>query len=71
MKANNKQVGGSHYTKLAIQPWDYITKNNIPYVEGMAIKYLTRWRDKGGVMDLLKAKHCIEKLIENEQEKAK
>lgn len=62
--ANNKQVGGSHYKSRAIQPWDYIAGNNIPYLEGCAIKYLSRWRDKGGVADLEKAKHYIEKLIE-------
>lgn len=62
--ANDKQVGGSHYKSRAIQPWDYIAGNNIPYLEGCAIKYLSRWRDKGGVADLEKAKHYIEKLIE-------
>lgn len=69
MSANEQQVGGNHYKKLVIQPWDYITANDIPYLEGCAIKYLTRWRDKGGVADLEKARHFIDKLIENENNK--
>lgn len=68
MSANDTQVAGSHYKSKAVQPWDYIARNNIPYLEGCAIKYLSRWRDKGGVDDLRKAKHYIEKLIELEME---
>lgn len=63
---NNHQVGGQHYKKFAIEIWDFITLNKIPYLEGNAIKYIARWRDKGGVEDLLKAKHYIDKLIELE-----
>lgn len=64
MSANSKQHGGKHYKSLAIEPWDYIESNNIPFLEGSAIKYITRWRDKGGVADLKKAIHFIEKRIE-------
>lgn len=49
-----------------IQPWDYIAANNIGFFEGNAIKYLTRWRDKGGIADLEKARHYLDKLIELE-----
>lgn len=63
------QEGGDHYKKLKIQPIEYIHANNIPFAEGCAIKYLTRWRDKGGVEDLKKAKHFIELLIELETRK--
>lgn len=62
--ANEKQVGGSHYKDNAIQPWDYIVRNEIGYLEGNVIKYVSRWKDKGGVADLEKAKHYLEKLIE-------
>ena len=62
----NKQVSGDHYKGLKIQPIEYLHANNIPFAEGCAIKYLTRWRDKGGVSDLEKAKHFIELLIELE-----
>lgn len=66
MSALEHQVGGSHYKKLAIQPFEYIHANGIGFAEGSAIKYITRWRDKGGIGDLLKAKHFIELLIEAE-----
>lgn len=71
MSANDKQVDGDHYRTKAIQPWDYIEANGIPFLEGSAIKYLTRWRDKGGVADLRKAIHFIEKRIELEEAKLK
>ena len=60
------QVAGDHYKKLKIQPVEYIYANNIPYLEGNVIKYVTRWRDKGGNADLLKARHYIDLLLELE-----
>lgn len=62
----NKQVGGSHYKNMAIQPIEYIVKNNIPYIEGNIIKYISRWKQKNGVDDLRKARHYIDMLIEME-----
>lgn len=64
MTANDRQIGGSHYKGGAIQPWDYIAANNIGYFEGNIIKYVSRWKQKGGVDDLRKAQHYLEKLIE-------
>lgn len=61
------QINGSHYKELAIQPVEYIHANGIGYMEGNVIKYVTRWRSKGGVADLHKAKHYIDLLIELEQ----
>lgn len=58
------QVGGDHYKKYKIQPVEYIVANNIPFCEGNAIKYITRWREKGGIADLEKAKHFIDLIIE-------
>jgi hypothetical protein len=66
MSANNHQVGGSHYTSKAVQPWDYIASNNLGYFEGNIVKYVSRWRDKGGIEDLRKARHYLDKLIEVE-----
>ena len=65
MNQNDRQVGGDHYKKLVIQTWDYIIANNIGYMEGNIIKYVSRWKEKGGEKDLLKAKHYLDKLIEN------
>ena len=61
-----KQIGGSHYSKLKIQPVDYIIANELDYLQGNVIKYVTRFRDKNGVEDLKKAIHYIEMLIERE-----
>jgi len=66
MSALDSQVGGDHYSKLKIQPVQYIHANGIGFLEGNAIKYLTRWRDKGGIDDLKKARHFIDLLIELE-----
>lgn len=67
--ANDIQVGGSHYKGKAIQPWDYIISNNLGYLEGCVVKYVSRYREKGGVQDLMKAQHYLQKLIEVEGEK--
>ena len=69
-KANDVQYGGDHY-QVPIQPWDYIIANGIGYAEGTAIKYLSRWKRKGGLQDLYKARHFLDKLIEVEEEKEK
>ena len=61
-----RQVGGTHYSDMAIQPVEFIHRNGIGFCEGAAIKYLSRWRGKGGVEDLRKAIHFIEMLIELE-----
>ncbi len=63
------QVGGDHYKSLPIQVVEYNFFNDIPYMEGNIIKYITRWRTKNGIQDLEKAKHYIELLIELEKRK--
>lgn len=65
---NDRQVGGQHYKNRSIQPWDFVLANQIPYMEGTIIKYLFRWRDKGGLNDLRKAQHFLDKLIEWEMQ---
>ena len=62
--ANEQQIGGDHYKGKAIQPWDYIVSNGLGYLEGNIVKYVSRWKDKGGVQDLEKARHYLDKLIE-------
>lgn len=62
--ANARQVAGDHYKGKTIQPWDYIAANGLGYFEGNVVKYVSRWRDKGGVADLEKARHYLDKLIE-------
>lgn len=69
--ALGRQEGGDHYRKLKIQPIEYIHANGIPFAEGNVIKYVTRWRDKGGIKDLEKARHFLDLLIELELKEKK
>lgn len=64
MNANEQQVGGNHYKEKKIQPWDFITANNMGFLEGNIIKYVSRHKEKHGVEDLKKARHYLDKLIE-------
>jgi len=64
MSVLNIQHGGDHYKGFAIQPAEFCYKNDIPYLEATAIKYLCRHGKKNGLEDLRKAIHFIEMLIE-------
>ena len=61
-----KQVGGTHYKSMVIQPSEFINKNNLPFAEGNAIKYLCRHKQKNQKEDLLKAKHYIDMAIDRD-----
>lgn len=70
--ANNQQVGGDHYSKHKVQPWDAMQDWMTPeqfsgFLRGCVFKYLARYRDKDGVDDLKKARHVLDKLIEVEE----
>ena len=64
--ALSKQIDGSHYKDMTIQPIIYIYANKIPFIEGNIIKYVSRWKNKNGIKDLEKARHLIDMLIEFE-----
>lgn len=64
MGANDGQVGGTHYKGSAIQVWDFAHANGLDFLQGNVVKYVVRFRAKGGVSDLLKARHYLDKLIE-------
>lgn len=64
------QVGGDHYTKLAIQPMQYSMANGLNALQHTIVKYVTRYKDKGGIEDLHKAAHCVELLIQHEMDEA-
>jgi hypothetical protein len=70
MSANQQQVGGSHYADLKPQPWDVIAAWNLNFFAGNVIKYVARYTAKGGIHDLRKARHYLDKLIELENENA-
>jgi hypothetical protein len=51
---------------LKIQPIEFILGNNLGFAEGCIVKYISRWKDKGGIQDLRKVIHYAEFLIEHE-----
>ena len=70
-RARDQQVGGTHYLKHDVQPWDAMRNWMTPeqfsgFLRGCIIKYIARYRDKSGVEDLKKAQHYLTKLIEEE-----
>ena len=63
-KPLDKQVGGNHYKNCGIQPVQYIHANNLDYLEGNVIKYITRHRTKGqGKKDIEKAIHYAQLIL--------
>tara|TARA_R110002153_G_scaffold265550_2_gene428296 strand:+ start:103 stop:351 length:249 start_codon:yes stop_codon:yes gene_type:complete len=62
-----KQIGGNHYSKLAIEPYEYSIKNELNCYQFNVVKYVTRYKDKNGVEDLKKAIQTLQKLIEHEE----
>lgn len=67
MSALDTQVGGGHYKDMKIQPMEYSMANKLDACQHTAIKYISRFRQKGGIQDLEKAKHVIDMLIEFEK----
>ena len=61
MNVLDTQVGGSHYTDMNTQPLDLIVGLGLSFLQGNAIKYLSRYPRKGGVEDLLKARDYCRK----------
>ena len=61
-----KQIGGTHYRKMKIQPSRFVIENKLLFPEGNVIKYICRHKYKGGKEDLLKAKHFIDMIIERD-----
>jgi hypothetical protein len=67
LKATLKQVGGSHYKDCKIQPVEFIVGNDLTFLEGNIIKYITRHRRKGeGRKDIEKVIHYAEMILEME-----
>ena len=66
---DDNQIGGSHYTSKKVQPWTameaWMSEEAFKgYIWGNVIKYIARWEDKGGVEDLKKCRHYLDKLID-------
>ena len=56
----DKQVGGSHYQHYLIQPYEFISKNELSFFQGNVIKYVCRYKNKNGIQDLEKIIHYCE-----------
>jgi|TARA_R100001129_G_scaffold171569_2_gene141810 hypothetical protein len=52
-----KQIGGSHYKDMVIQPFEFISKNELTFFQGNVIKYVCRYKQKNGIQDLEKVIH--------------
>jgi len=66
IKASDKQVGGTHYKDMLVQPAEFINKNKLLFAEGNAIKYICRHKAKGELKDIEKAIHYLEMIIERD-----
>lgn len=53
----------AHYDNGGIEPLEFIMSNNLPFPEGSIVKYVVRWRKKGGKQDLMKAREYLDRLI--------
>ena len=62
-----KQIGGDHY-HMAIEPIEFIVKNDIPYREANCIKYVVRHKKKGKAEDIKKAIHYLEMILKDYDE---
>ena len=51
------QAGGNHYTKFPIQPYEFISKNDLSFFQGNVVKYVCRYQRKGGAEDIKKIIH--------------
>ena len=56
----DKQIGGSHYKDFNIQPYEFISKNNLSFFQGNVIKYVCRYLNKNGIEDIEKIIHYCE-----------
>ena len=68
--ANQRQIGGSHYKAPGkVEHWDIVAQHGLDYFQGQITKYVMRWKKKGGIQDLKKAQHFLEKYIEIEEKR--
>ena len=71
MSAYKKQIGGSHYKSMVLQPSEFINKNRLQFAEGSAIKYICRHSAKGKEEDIKKAIHYLEMILERDDSEKK
>lgn len=59
------------YYGTGIDVIEFCLRNNLTFMQGNVIKYVTRYKSKNGIEDLEKAKEYIERLIEFEKRSEK
>ena len=64
MPANDRQVGGTHYKSGGEEHWDRAWRLRYDPFQYIITKWVERWKNKGGLEDLLKAQHALDKYIE-------
>jgi|TARA_R110000803_G_scaffold51276_4_gene106091 hypothetical protein len=62
----DKQVDGTHYKGMKIQPAQFVNENQLLFAEGNAIKYICRHKLKGKRKDIEKAMHYLEMILERD-----
>ena len=67
----DKQIGGNHYKLFNIQPYEFISKNDLSFFQGNVIKYVCRYKNKNGIQDLEKIIHYCELEIQHMREEHK
>jgi hypothetical protein len=68
----DRQVGGSHYKNFRIQPYEFISKNNLSFFQGNVVKYVCRYLSKNKIEDLQKIIHyCELEILKLKDEKTK
>lgn len=65
------QVGGTHYKDFAIQPVEFSHRNGLGFCAGNVVKYICRYQKKGGRVDLEKARHYIDIMLELDRNEVK
>jgi hypothetical protein len=55
-----RQIGGNHYKNFTIQPYEFISKNNLSFFQGCVVKYVCRYLHKNKIEDLEKIMHYCE-----------
>ncbi len=65
----NKQIGGSHYRNMQIQPYEFISKNDLSFFQGNVVKYVCRYKSKNGIQDLEKIIHYCQLEIKKLKDK--
>ena len=63
-----RQIGGSHYKNFRIQPYEFISKNNLSFFQGCVVKYVCRYLKKDKIKDLQKIIHYCELEIKKLQD---